>query len=246
VLKTILLADMSNKYFRFKQFTVYQDRCAMKVGTDGMLLGAWAEVSGCRRILDVGAGTGLIALMMAQRCSEAVIDAVEIDNEAYMQAKSNIEASPFADRINIFNAAFQDFARTATAAYDLIISNPPFFVSSLKSPVYKRNIARHDERLPLRELFEAAKLRLAPEGRIALIVPAPQHIDTEDIASATGLFCIRRTFVIPVLGKEVKRMMAEWSLRKTEDMTTEFLPLQDADGVRTAEYCELTKEFFYH
>lgn len=118
---------MSNNFFRFKQFAVYQEYCAMKVGTDGVLLGSWVDIVRCNNILDVGTGTGLIALMLAQRSSKAIIDAIDIDEGSVMQANQNIINSPFAQRINVQKKSYQDFAQKNDKKYDLIVSNPPLF-----------------------------------------------------------------------------------------------------------------------
>lgn len=140
----------------------------MKVGTDGVLLGAWAGTESCNRILDIGTGTGLIALMLAQR-SKAVIDAIDIDADACLQAQENAESSPFAGRINVRHCALADFAQAATNLYDLIVSNPPYFVDSLKCPDRQRNTARHTDTLTLEDLLQDSRKLLAPQGRIALI-----------------------------------------------------------------------------
>lgn len=133
---------MPNPYFSFKQFTVYHDRCAMKVGTDGVLLGAWADVVSARNILDIGTGTGLISLMMAQRCN-ARIRAVDIDADAVEQARGNVAASPWQDRIEV---ELQDICHfTSETLFDVIVSNPPYFTDSLKCPGKQRNIARHTD-----------------------------------------------------------------------------------------------------
>ncbi len=164
---------MSNPFFQFKQFTIRHDKCAMKVGTDGVPLGAWAGIESCNRILDIGTGTGLTAMMLAQR-SKAVIDAIDIDAEACLQAQENAESSPFAERIKIQHSALSDFAQTDTGLYDLIVSNPPYFVDSLKCPDQKRNTARHTDTLTLEDLLQDSRKLLAPQGRIALILPYDQ------------------------------------------------------------------------
>jgi len=142
--------------FEFKQFKVEQHKAAMKVGTDGVLLGAWSPVNEARRILDVGAGTGLIALMMAQR-SEAIIDAVEISKSAYEEAKSNFEHSPWRDRLTVFHSDFHLFADRSCAPYDLIVSNPPYFVNSLNTRNADLSIARHNDRLSFNQLISGAR-----------------------------------------------------------------------------------------
>jgi tRNA1Val (adenine37-N6)-methyltransferase len=135
--------------FKFKQFEIHQDRCAMKVGTDGVLLGAWAP--GGKRILDVGSGTGLISLMMAQRFPEAQVRGIDMDGEACEEAAENVAASPFADRVEIECCRLQDYH--SEESFDAIVSNPPFFLNSLKNPDSKRTMARHTDSLPFRDLF---------------------------------------------------------------------------------------------
>ena len=148
---------MANDYFRFKHFTVWQQHCAMKVGTDGVLLGAWAD--GGQRILDIGTGTGLIALMMAQRFPAAEVTAVEIDEQAAMQACENVAASPFADRVNVIHDDILRYADAcAEGCFDAIVCNPPFFVNSLKNPDSKRALARHNDNLSFCQLFSIVHL----------------------------------------------------------------------------------------
>ena len=145
--------------FKFKHFEIHQDRCAMKVGTDGVLLGAWAL--GGKRILDIGSGTGLISLMMAQRYPEAQVVGIDLDAEACAEARENVAASPFADRVNIVDCRLQDYE--SLEKFDAIVSNPPFFLNSLKNPDSKRSMARHADSLPFRELFRGVKLLLSDD-----------------------------------------------------------------------------------
>lgn len=160
-------------FFEFKQFVVHQDRCGMKVGTDGVLLGAWAE--GGKHILDIGTGTGLIALMLAQRYQDAEITGVELNEQAALQAQENVDASPFAHQITIENVTIQRFSlQTSLQGYfDSIVSNPPFY-HSLKSKNHERTLARHTESLAFTELFEAVSLLLAPKGCFSAVIPVEQ------------------------------------------------------------------------
>jgi len=158
-----------NAHFRFKEFTVRQDQCAMKVCTDACVLGAWAEVEDADRILDIGAGTGLLSLMVAQRNTYAMIDAVEIDAEAFYQAGENVEQSPFHDRITLFHSAVQEFV--SEHLYDVIITNPPFFQSDLLSPIDKKNIAHHAKSLDFGELLDAIERLLEPDGKFNILFP---------------------------------------------------------------------------
>ncbi len=145
------------KPFYFKQFTVQQDRCAMKIGTDGVLLGAWAEVTGARQVLDIGTGSGVIALMLAQRAEKALIHAVEVDEDAYGQACENVQAAPWAGRMSVFHAAIQDYVQTSGQQYDLIVSNPPFFSGGTFSASQDRNSVRHTVKLPHGDLLQAVR-----------------------------------------------------------------------------------------
>ncbi|MDR1723622.1 MAG: methyltransferase [Tannerella sp.] len=232
---------MSNDYFQFKKFTIRQDRCAMKAGTDGVLLGAWASAPGDCRILDVGAGTGLVALMLAQRFEQAVIDAIEIDEDAYYQSIDNIAQSPFKNNINVVKG---DFLKYFTATkYDLIVSNPPYFDRALKSPDKKRTAARHNDLLPLKSLIEQTMLMLTEEGRIALILPTQLSDNMDFIIASHGLFVTRYTKVIPVEGARPKRFLIEISTKSMPLRQTE-LTLMTKDRRMTPQYAELTGDFY--
>ncbi len=159
-----------NNWFEFKQFRIEQQKAAMKVGTDGVLLGAWTPIVDAQRILDVGTGTGLIALMLAQR-SNARIDAVEIDKLASEEAEFNFAQSPWNDRLNVFNTNFQVFVNLPFVPYDLIVSNPPFFINSLKTKCAALSVARHDEMLSFDQLITGAKRLLSNTGRFCVIIP---------------------------------------------------------------------------
>jgi tRNA1Val (adenine37-N6)-methyltransferase len=235
---------MSNPCFCFKRFTIRQDSCAMKVGTDGVLLGAWVDVGACRRALDVGAGTGLIALMMAQRNEAMQVDGVEIDPDASRQAAANAAASPFAARVRLYHEAFSRFASVATQPYDLIVSNPPYFVRSLQCPDEKRRLARHDDELSLARLLAGSLPLLTPGGRIALILPFQQEKELRARTEACGLHCIRRTEVFPVEGAVPKRLLVEFARETRLSVETGSLILLDVRRQRTAAYRELMREFY--
>jgi len=233
---------MSNPYFRFKQFAVRQENAAMKVGTDGVLLGAWAHVEASSRILDVGTGTGLIALMLAQR-SKAAIDAVEIDEPSYRQALINVENSPWKTRIALFNESFQDFAQRATRQYDLIVSNPPYFIKSLKSPEMKRTAARHTDWLPQDELLKGIEKLLTPDGLFAGIFPYIEGNVFTAKASNYGLFCNKRVVVTGKEKQPPKRLLLEFSSEKKSFSESE-LTIRNLDDSFTDEYKHLTKDFY--
>ena len=182
---------MANPYFRFKQFTVYHDRCAMKVTTDACLFGAWVaslEAGGAGRALDIGAGTGLLSLMVAQQ-GAWTIDAVEIDPEAAAQASENCSASPWQERIRVYPSGIEEFS---CGGYDLVFSNPPFYESDLRSGNTRKNLAHHSTELSLATLIETATKKLAEEGRFYLLMPARREAETVDLLKKQGMFVHRR------------------------------------------------------
>lgn len=234
---------MANSFFQFKQFTIHHDKCAMKVGTDGVLLGAWAATGASKNMLDVGTGTGIIALMLAQR-SQAEIDAVDLDTEACIQAQENIALSPFAGRIHCIQADFIAYAASCSQKYDLIISNPPYFVDSLKSPDGKRNLARHTDTLLLADLVKSSGELLSSIGRIALILPYERLEELSSVAADNGLFIIRRTDVIPTPGSAPKRLLVELSAGQPPVYSPDTLIIEKARHQYTSEYIMLTKDFY--
>ncbi|MDP3914198.1 MAG: methyltransferase, partial [Bacteroidota bacterium] len=180
-----------NNYFQFKQFRIVQERSAMKVGVDGVLLGSWADISGAKRILDIGTGTGLIALMMAQRNPDAQIDALEIEPEAFQEAVFNIQQSPWNERIQIELCSFQEFSGKADLKYDLIVSNPPYFTNGHKAPLENRSTARHSDSLPLGDLISGAIGLLNKTGKIALVLPIESLQEITTLADLNKLFIAR-------------------------------------------------------
>lgn len=229
--------------FQFKQFTVYQDHCAMKVGTDGVLLGAWTDCENAQRILDIGTGTGLLALMLAQRCS-AKIAAIEIDESAVIQAKENVQNSPWANCINILHSSFQDFCNTQTNCYDLIVSNPPFFENALKSPLEKRTIARHTDKLKLTEILEGSKKLLSKQGNLNLILPYKEGLLLIEEAKQCGFYCRRKTTVFPRKDSAAKRILLCFKLEPCLCEESELTIEIDKRHQYTEAYKELTKDYY--
>lgn len=213
---------MPNDFFSFKKFTIHQDKCAMKVGTDGVLLGVLAPVlpsdmmvasSGCEnsyKILDIGTGTGLVAIMLAQRTGgEARIAAVEIDADAAEQAKDNVSETPW--QIDVYNKSIQDFASEWAVKFDLIVSNPPFFINSLKAPGKSRNTARHTDTLSFEDLVASAEKMLSEQGRFTVIIPYSSEQDFIKIAEGKNLATEAIVRVVPKVGKEAKRSVITFS-----------------------------------
>lgn len=200
---------MTKPSIRFKQFTIQQDRCALKVGTDGLLFGAWVRYGGAQRILDIGTGTGLLALIAAQREPSAHIDAVEIDEASAEQAAQNVSASPWADRIRVHR---MDVRRMQAAErYDLIVCNPPYYAGYSTSPDPRIGLAKHSDELRFPELLAAVARLLAPTGRFAAIIPLNREKDLIEGAQGIGLFPERRCSVRYVAHRPAKRLLLEMS-----------------------------------
>lgn len=236
---------MANPYFQFKKFTVWHDQCAMKVGTDGVLLGAWADTQQSLRILDVGTGTGLIALMLAQR-SEALIDAIDIDPAACLQAETNVRNSPFAERIRVFHTSLEAYQPASDLSYDLIVSNPPYFQHSLKSPDTQRTLARHTDSLSLPDLLRNGHSLLKPDGRLALILPYDQRDHLLACLRKEGLFLSKETAVIPTPGARPKRLLAEVSPVAAVSPFPTSLTIEIQRHTYTPEFSRLVSAFYLH
>ena len=226
--------------FRFKQFAVEQEDVAMKVGTDGVLLGAWADCDGAKCILDIGTGTGVIALQMAQRNPIAHIHAVEIDDTAAKRARANFDLSPWAERLTVEQTAVQEFA--PAEKFDLIVSNPPYFVDSLLPPDAKRSTARHTHDLTFEELDSAVCRLLDDNGKFALILPVAEF---EKYLALTQLHLVRRCDVCPVEGGSTKRIMGEFAKQPTAEIEIETIAIERGRrGDYTDNYRALTKDFY--
>ena len=227
-------------YFDFKQFRIEQDRCAMKVGTDGVLLGAWA--GGGRRILDIGTGTGLIALMMAQRFPDAALTAIDIDGEACLQARQNVLASLFADRVEVVHSSLQDFH--AENRFDSIVSNPPFFEHSLKNPDARKSVARHVDTLPFSDLFDGVSRLLGDDGVFSVIVPKDNLERFCPNAYLSGFYFHRKIKVKTTVRKPAKRCLLAFGKHAPEVLENDEICLQNDDGNRSAWYQNLTQDFY--
>lgn len=300
---------MANPYFSFKQFTVWQEHAAMRVGTDGVLLGAWCDLSSCvsvvipdestdrrqpenvcpadpsqildssnrdqtvwddhvqdereksvcgaqngadaetkkvGRVLDIGSGTGVIALMVAQRTSNAQIDAVEPDSGSCEDALRNFAESPWADRLHLHDVTLQEYVSryAEKVQYDLIVSNPPYFVDSLKAPDPVRNAVRHAVSLPFEELLDGVKALLAEHGRFAVILPVTEGVLLEKLALERSLHCVRKCLVQTKPGVPPKRVMMEFG-RKSVPLRSDLLIMEtERQQEFTEEYRRLTRDFY--
>ncbi|MBL7747184.1 MAG: methyltransferase [Chitinophagaceae bacterium] len=249
---------MANTYFQFKQFIVHQDQCAMKVTTDGCLFGAWvADIVRSKkpeggseqlvkRVLDIGTGTGLLSLMLAQANPNLLIDAVEIDPDAADQAATNVAASPWADRINVVQADIKEFS--SANKYDLVISNPPFYENELKGDDAKKNTAHHEGGLLLPELLGVIKEQLKPGGRFFLLLPYKRNEEIKELLLRQPVQTRKLVLVKPVSHHSYFRILIECSFHtdKERDTSIDELCIKDENGSYSPDFIRLLKDYYLH
>ncbi|GJM32245.1 MAG: tRNA1(Val) (adenine(37)-N6)-methyltransferase [Saprospiraceae bacterium] len=215
----------------------------MQIGTDGVLLGAWTGVENANRILDIGTGTGIIAIILAQR-SEGQIHAVEIHPESCQQAAENMQASPWTDRLTVFNESIQQFSRGKREIYDLIVSNPPFFTGGTFSNQQDRNNVRHTTKLPHGDLLTSARNLLSPEGRFCVILPFIEGLRFQELAATYHLYCTKMTEVTPRPGLNVNRLLLQFE-RTERPLVRDLLAIRQTDSEDwTDEYIAMTGAFY--
>ena len=228
--------------FTFKQFVIHDDRCAMKVGTDAVLLGAWTSAAGAETILDIGTGSGILALMLAQRTpSNTRVDAVEIAQPDFIQATENARSSPWPEKINMHHVAIQSY-QTDTR-YDLIVCNPPYFINSLVPPTLSRERARHAGSLSSRELLAAVKGNLSKAGTFSIILPTVEGIQFQSAAKEFDLYPSRRLAFYSRKQKPQERWLMEFSFEE-RDCVTETLVLYGSGNEWSEEYKLLARDFY--
>mgnify|MGYP001112115486 CR=1 FL=1 len=234
---------MANNYFNFKQFSVNQEKSAFKVGTDGVLLGAYADVKGAKRILDVGTGTGLIALMLAQR-SEAEIVAIEPDHDSFLQSCENINRSRWTDRIAVIESTLQEY--DDKDKFDLIVTNPPYFSDSIRNPDTRKAIARHNDTLTSDDILKNSSRLLTQNGKLQLIMPFSEGNVFIAEAADYGFFCHDILRIKPLPASEIRRLIIAFG-RNRQRQTEKFLTIEH--GRRhdfTDDYKKLTGDFYLH
>ncbi|MGF1565749.1 MAG: tRNA1(Val) (adenine(37)-N6)-methyltransferase [Flavobacteriales bacterium] len=239
------MKPVDQRPFHFKQFSMHQDRCAMKIGTDGVLIGAWTAVeeSGKARVLDLGTGTGLVALMLAQRNRELVIDAIEIDDSAALQAQENVASSPFAGQITVQHSAVQEWK--PDFRYDHIVSNPPFFNAKPVSPDARRTKARHDSSLPVSALAEAVGRLLNSGGRFSVVWPKEREAELETELACYGLHLERRCSVFPTGDKPCHRVLCTYVRAEPQEVLEETLVIEQwGRAGYSAGFLTLLKEYY--
>jgi tRNA1Val (adenine37-N6)-methyltransferase len=231
--------------FKFKQFSVQQDKCAMKIGTDGVLLGAWCPIDNNPfSVLDIGAGTGILSLMLAQRSNAEQIDSLEIDEEAYEQCVENFENSPWSDRLFCFHAGLDEFVDEPEDEYDIIISNPPFYSEDYKTDSSQRDLARFQDALPFEDLIEAADLLLSENGIFAVIIPYKEEERFIDLCAEVELFPVKVTRVKGSHTTPIVRSLLAFKRYELSVLTTDELVIEISRHEYTDDYINLTKDFY--
>ena len=231
--------------FQFKQFSVNQDRCAMKIGTDGVLLGAWTPINkNPFSVLDIGTGTGIIALMLAQRSNAEQIDALEIDEEAYEQSVDNFENSPWSDRLFCFHAGLDEFVEEPEDEYDLIISNPPFYTEDYKTENEQRDLARFADAMPFEDLIEAADLLLSENGTFAVVIPYKEEERFIDLCAEYELYAVKATRVKGSQKTPIVRSLLAFKRYELSVLTADELVIEINRHEYTDDYINLTQDFY--
>lgn len=232
--------------FQFKQFSVAQDQCAMQVGTDGVLLGAWADVTHAEKILDIGTGSGVVAIMLAQRTANSLIHGIEIDSCAHVQAAANMANSPWSDRLQAIHKPIQDYSKLSREEYDLIVSNPPFFSGGTFSLNENRKNVRHTVKLPHGDLLVSARKLLSKNGKLCLILPLIEGLRIKELARSYRLFCTKITTVKarPTGGKE--RLLMQFEKEEGKELIEEeLLVYASAKGNKySKQHLALTQDFY--
>lgn len=234
---------MANSYFRFRQFTIHQEHAAFRITTDSVLLGAWSDLYGVSRVLDVGTGTGILALMAAQRCGASIV-ALEPDRNSFMQAGLNITASPWPGRITILNRTLQEYLSDTSLLFDTIITNPPFFNASLPNPDLRKAATRHSLTLTHMGLIEASLRLLAPDGTLQLVLPVSEALKFTAMAGEYSMYCWRRLSVRPTPDLPPARMLMTFGRKKHDCEETVMVIEKEGRHVYSDEYVSLTKDFY--
>jgi tRNA1Val (adenine37-N6)-methyltransferase len=236
--------DKMNEPFQFKEFTVEQDQCAMKIGTDSVLLGAWTTVEhNPFSVLDIGAGTGILSLMIAQRSNAQTLEAIEIDDEAFEQCAENFENAPWADRLFCFHASLLEYVENVDDTFDLIICNPPFYSEDYKTDNKARDTARFNDAMPFEHLIYAVVHLLSDTGIFSLVIPHKEEAQFIDLASKVGLFLNRSLHVKGNAESEIKRSLLEFSFKEHKEESS-VLIIETARHQYTEDYINLTKDFY--
>lgn len=237
--------DKKKLEFRFKQFTIIQDKCTMKVNTDGVLLGAWSDTEGAERALDIGTGTGVIALMLAQKNPYLLIDAIDIDKDAYLQSKENFELNIIGQNIRVYNEGLQEFTTRKESLYDLIVSNPPFFTGGTFSYNENKANVRHTIKLSHSELLQSVRKLLTKNGYFDVILPLAEGLRFIQMATQYGLFVCKKTEVFSRPAKNAERLLLRFSKTRPLTLISDTLSIMEEEkNEYTREYKKITGDFY--
>ncbi|MBI9039331.1 MAG: methyltransferase [Bacteroidales bacterium] len=229
--------------FRFKQFEIEDDDSTMKVGTDAILLGSWINTGNCKSILEIGTGSGVIALMLAQK-TNAKITAIDIDENSVLQALMNVSNSKWSKQIIVQNVSFQDFIKSSNKTFDLIVSNPPFFGNSLKSPTTKTNLAKHNDNLSSKDLISGVKKTLSKNGCFYAIFPYSEGNIFREKAEINNLFCTKILLIKPKTNKPANRILFRFQLIKPAESIENKLTIKNKNNTFNEEFVDLTKDYY--
>jgi len=237
---------MSNDTFEFKKFKIKQDKCAMRVSTDAVLLGAWVIPNGSSSILDIGTGTGIIALMLAQK-TNALITAIDIDKDSTEQAKLNVAESIYSTKVNVIHSSFQELVKTSTQKFNLIVTNPPYFIDSLKNSSETRSTARHTDLLSFEDLLNGVKKLLDDKGKFCLILPKNEASLFREMAQTKGLYLSKLLRIRTRFEKDSeKRHLMQFEFKESEFSESTLVIEKDSHRNYTQEYKDLTKDYYLH
>ena len=235
---------MPNETFKFKQFNIAHDRCAMKVGTDAVILGAWAAINHLpKSILDIGTGSGILSLMLAQRSNANLIDAFEIDSDAFEQCVTNFEASPWPDRLFCYHYSLSDFTTEIQTKYELVISNPPFYKTYCKGVCKSRKLARFEGAMPFDELLSSVKILMAENGVFCTVIPYDMEEKFTEIARKNSIYCNKILRVRGQKNSTIKRSFALFSFKKKVPKINEMF-IEEQRHIYSKDYIQMTKEFY--
>lgn len=229
--------------FHLKPFSLSHHRSTMKVGTDAILLGLWAETAGVGKILEVGTGCGIISLLTASRCS-ALIDAIELDAESADEAGGNFDRSPFSYRMKAIHADFNRYSKSYPEKYDLIVSNPPFFINDMPSNDLKQRQTRHQTTLSYEQLLKGSVHILSPGGKLCVVLPYNNHHIFIDLAKHQGMFPQRQQLIFPFRNSRPNRINLCLGFQKPEEPATQKFIIREADKLFSAQYVELLKDYY--
>jgi tRNA1Val (adenine37-N6)-methyltransferase len=230
--------------FTFKQFTIKQDLCTMKVNTDGVLLGAWADAKNVKNALDIGTGTGVIALMLAQKSPKAKVIGIDIDEVSCKEAQENVDASIFSEQVKIGNISIQDFSNITSEKFDLIVSNPPFFTGGTFSANENKANVRHTIKLPHGDLLKSVNVLISPKGRFSVILPFLEGLRFTELAERSGLHLIKETKVKHQENKNIERLLLTFSKLSSPKVQDELCIMDVDTKVYTSAFVELTRDFY--